>query len=271
MLFAGVRLWGILDAMSVINLVRRFTVDQWSAIDAEYLKPGAKTTAKGICSLVLTAVLLILKRYFGRPSNFRTVFGSMVENWPFPDIWAYFYGRFSSLIVYFVIPYLLVRFVFHERLRDHGFRIKGIHRYIWIYLVMLLVVLPLVIVASLSSDFTSKYPLYPKAGNSLAELLIWESVYGLYFVALEFFFRGFMLFTMARYLGAYAIFVMVIPYAMVHFGKPFAETIGSIVAGTALGTLALRTRSIFGGVFIHIVVALSMDMLAILAAIQNRA
>ena len=74
-----------------------------------------------------------------------------------------------------------------------------------------------------------------------------------------------MLFTMARYMGAYAIFVMVIPYAMVHFGKPFAETIGSIIAGTALGTLALRTRSIFGGVLIHIAIAWSMDILAIVA------
>ena len=74
-----------------------------------------------------------------------------------------------------------------------------------------------------------------------------------------------MLFALARYVGAYAIFVMVIPYAMIHFGKPFTETLGSVIAGTALGTLALRTRSIFGGLFIHVAVAWSMDILAILA------
>ena len=72
-----------------------------------------------------------------------------------------------------------------------------------------------------------------------------------------------MLFTVARYVGSYAIFIMVIPYVMIHFGKPFAETIGAIIAGIALGTLALRTRSIFGGVLIHVTVALSMDVLAI--------
>ena len=252
--------------MSITALIRRFTVDQWSAIDAEYVKSETKTDVKGIASLVLAALLLILKRYYGRPRTFRAAFGYTVSNWPFPEIWAHLYGTFSALIVYFAIPSVFIYFVFHERIRDHGFKLKGIGQYKWVCLIMLLVVLPLVIVASLTSGFTSKYPLYPKAGNSWAEFLIWESAYALYFLALEFLFRGFMLFTMARYLGAYAIFVMVIPYAMIHFGKPFAETVGSVIAGTALGTLALRTGSIFGGVFIHVAVAWTMDILAIIAA-----
>jgi len=95
-------------------------------------------------------------------------------------------------------------------------------------------------------------------------LLFWELSYGIYFLVLEFFFRGFMIFSLARYLGSFSIFVMTIPYVMVHFGKPFAETLGSIIAGIFLGTLALRTRSIFGGVFIHITIAWSMDILALL-------
>ena len=74
-----------------------------------------------------------------------------------------------------------------------------------------------------------------------------------------------MLFTLARYMGAYAIFVMVVPYVMIHFGKPLAETVGSVIAGAALGTLALRTRSIFGGVLIHVTIAWAMDISAIVA------
>ena len=41
---------------------------------------------------------------------------------------------------------------------------------------------------------------------------------------MEFFYRGFLLFTLERYIGVYSIFVMVIPYCMVHFGKPFVES-----------------------------------------------
>jgi membrane protease YdiL (CAAX protease family) len=42
-----------------------------------------------------------------------------------------------------------------------------------------------------------------------------------------------------------------------------AETFGAIIAGIVLGTLALRTKSIWGGVLIHVGVALTMDLLAV--------
>lgn len=252
------------SAMTNVNiLISRLTTHQWSAIDAEYLKPGMKADAKGISCLLLATILLTIKRYYGSTRIFNITFGNIVRDWPLPGMWAYLYIVFSSLILHFVIPALFIHFVFHERIRDHGFRFKGIGRYTRVYIIMFLVVLPFLIIASRSSDFTDKYPLYPNARNSWREFLTWESSYGVYFITLEFFFRGFLLFTMARYMGAYAIFLMVIPYVMVHFGKPIAETIGSIIAGIALGTLALRTRSIFGGVFIHTAVAWSMDILAI--------
>jgi membrane protease YdiL (CAAX protease family) len=80
---------------------------------------------------------------------------------------------------------------------------------------------------------------------------------------LELFFRGFMAFGLARVMGSLALFVMVVPYAMIHGNKPLAECLGSIVAGIALGTIALRTGSIWGGVLLHCGVAWSMDLLAL--------
>ncbi|MCA9320336.1 MAG: CPBP family intramembrane metalloprotease, partial [Planctomycetes bacterium] len=59
-----------------------------------------------------------------------------------------------------------------------------------------------------------------------------------------------------------AIFVMVIPYAMIHFTKPMPEAFGAIFAGVALGYLAMRTRSFYGGILLHYAVALTMDLLA---------
>lgn len=250
--------------MKIAALIRWLTIDQWAAIDSEYREPGNKTDLKGIGVLVLSVLLLSIKRYYGRWRSFRTFFGSTVTDWPYPMIWEQLYSRACAVILYFVIPSLFIYFVFHERIRDHGFRLKGIGKYKWLYLAMFLVVLPTVIIASRYPVFLKKYPLYKGAGNSWQEFLTWEIAYALYFVALEFFLRGFMLFTMARYMGAYAIFVMVIPYVMIHFGKPFPETLGSVITGIALGTLALRTRSIFGGLLIHIIIAWSMDILAIL-------
>jgi membrane protease YdiL (CAAX protease family) len=51
---------------------------------------------------------------------------------------------------------------------------------------------------------------------------------------------------------------------MIHFdGKPMPETLGAIGAGLILGTLAMRTKSIWGGVLIHMGVALTMDVFAV--------
>ena len=62
----------------------------------------------------------------------------------------------------------------------------------------------------------------------------------------------------------YAIFVMVVPYNMIHYGKPFLEANAAIVAGVILGTLALKTRSIWCGFLIHVSVAISMDLAALI-------
>jgi membrane protease YdiL (CAAX protease family) len=56
---------------------------------------------------------------------------------------------------------------------------------------------------------------------------------------------------------------MALPYCMIHYGKPYLEANGAIVAGVVLGSLAMRTRSIYAGFLVHITVALSMDFLAL--------
>ena len=167
------------------------------------------------------------------------------------------------MFVYFIIPALIIPYGFKESLRDYGWRIDRNPKVLLLYVAMVLVVLPLVFLVSHQPAFLRTYPFYKEAANSWPELLLWEFAYGLQFLALEFFFRGVVLFGFARYIGAYAIFLMAVPYTMIHFQKPFPETCGAIFAGVALGTLALRTRSIFGGVVIHVAVAWSMDLMAL--------
>jgi membrane protease YdiL (CAAX protease family) len=56
---------------------------------------------------------------------------------------------------------------------------------------------------------------------------------------------------------------MVIPYAMIHFGKPVPEAFAAIVAGSLLGYFALRSRSFLWGAALHWSVAITMDIFAI--------
>ena len=88
-------------------------------------------------------------------------------------------------------------------------------------------------------------------------------MYAVQFASLEFFFRGFLLHGLVRRLGYLSIFVMMGLYMMIHFQKPAAEAFAAVIAGFVLGTLALESRSIWGGAFSHVTVALSMDFLAL--------
>src|SRR6185436_16355444 len=79
----------------------------------------------------------------------------------------------------------------------------------------------------------------------------------------EMFFRGFWLGALRRSFGSGAIFAMAVPYCMIHFQKPYLEVCGAIVAGIALGSLSMKTKSIYQGFLVHVTVAGLMDWLAL--------
>ncbi|HEY1040463.1 MAG TPA: CPBP family intramembrane glutamic endopeptidase [Bacteroidia bacterium] len=168
-------------------------------------------------------------------------------------------------IFYLIIPVLIIKFVLKERARDHGLAIhleKDFYKY---YLLFMAVMIPLVYWASTTHAFQSKYPFYRiQPGTPLApDFMIWELFYISQFFCLEFFFRGFMVKGLQGKFGALSIFIMVIPYCMIHFGKPVAETIGSVFAGLALGYISYKGKGILTGFLMHITVALTMDFLAL--------
>jgi len=87
-------------------------------------------------------------------------------------------------------------------------------------------------------------------------------------IGVEFFFRGFLLFPVADKFGWYAIPLTVMPYCLIHVGKPVLELFGSILVGTGFAYLALQTRSVLYGVILHWVLAM---WLYIAPTIGNRA
>jgi membrane protease YdiL (CAAX protease family) len=160
------------------------------------------------------------------------------------------------------VPALVVRLVFRQRLSDFGWTTRGIGRHLGLYALLFLPVALLVIAISFNDGFQETYPFYFEP-ESLGALLLWELAYGLQFLSLEFFFRGFMLHGLKHRYGHGALWVMLIPYVMIHFTKPPLEAAGAVIAGTVLGVLSLRTRSIMGGVAIHAAVAWMMDLMSL--------
>jgi hypothetical protein len=164
----------------------------------------------------------------------------------------------GCLTLYFIVPALIIRLVFREPLSNYGLSVRGFIRHLPIYLLLFLPVFGAVVVVSYTTQFQDTYPFYHYP-LGVWDLLAWEFFYCLQFFALEFFFRGFMVHAMKHRMGSLAVFAMVVPYCMIHFQKPFAEALAAILAGTVLGVLSLRTNTIWGGVFIHSAVAVTMD------------
>ena len=119
------------------------------------------------------------------------------------------------------------------------------------------------LLVSRQPDFGGYYPFYKGCSRSWFDLLVWEGMYFAQFFALEMFFRGFWLGALRRSFGSGAIFAMAVPYCMIHYGKPFLEANGAIIAGIALGSLSMRTKSIYQGFLVHITVAALMDWLSL--------
>ncbi|MGA8145867.1 MAG: CPBP family intramembrane glutamic endopeptidase [Candidatus Acidiferrales bacterium] len=168
-----------------------------------------------------------------------------------------------ALVSYLALPALVMIFSSGKRLRDCNLSWRGFQQHYWIYVGLYAAVFPVIWLVSLTPDFYSYYPMYAQAGRSWFDLLVWEGLYAGQFIALEFFFRGFLVGGLSRYIGIFAVPVSVMPYMMIHFAKPWPEAGASIVAGFVLGALAWKTKSIWGGVFVHCAVAITMDLLAL--------
>lgn len=173
----------------------------------------------------------------------------------------------ASVVIFFylILPAIFIKWIFRESFSDYGMCFKDAFKYYRLYVLMLVVMLPLVIYFSATESFLKMYPFYKVApGDSLfPKFFIWEFFYFLQFIALEFLFRGFILHGTKHRFGFYAIFFMMVPYCMIHFGKPMPETVAAIIAGLVLGYMSLKSRNIWMGVFVHCSVAFMMDISAL--------
>jgi membrane protease YdiL (CAAX protease family) len=220
----------------------------------------------GRCALALvyTAVCLTVLEYGFYPSRIEARLLDLPWwRMPPPSLRAGVIWALGTDALFLAVPVLIVLFVHREGLASVGWSPRGVLRHAWVYVGLFLVVMvPIVAFAARRPDFQDTYPFVREALESRRQFLLWEAVYLTQFVALEAFFRGYLLFTLERRIGWLSIFVMTVPYCMVHYHKPPLEALAAIAAGLALGALALRYRSFWGGVLLHVLVAASMELLA---------
>lgn len=240
-------------------------IEQWRLIhkDVEH-SASPRIHYQTLVLLCWAAVALTFLEYYGNSGSiFYQWLQRVLPDGTYSSVYRHMYWSLACSTAYFVFPLCTILLTKGMKLRDYGLSTSGLWSHAWVYIVLYLMVLPAVIAVSYSSAFQNTYPFYHLASRSVVDLGLWWVFYGLQFFFLEFFFRGYLLHGTKRALGVYAIFVSSVPYCMIHYGKPMPETLGAIIAGVVLGTLSLRTLSIWSGFLIHISVAYSMDILSL--------
>jgi membrane protease YdiL (CAAX protease family) len=165
-------------------------------------------------------------------------------------------------IALYVIPVIAFAVVTRQQIRSYGLSLGTFSGETRLFAVMIPVIAAATWFASSQAHFQLVYPFYrgwPDGGDHFTGLVMWWVMYAASFIALEFFFRGFMVMAGYRVMGWWAIPVMAAPYCLLHLDKPVPEMVSSLFGGLILGVIALRTRSILAGVLAHVSLAIGTD------------
>lgn len=204
-----------------------------------------------------SAFALILAEFVLIPMRTRVWF----PDWP-GTITPFVWWAAGLFIIWVLVPTVIMR---RDGPLPFSIRPPSTARGLAMYGALIAIMIPALLIVSRRPDFLATYPMMkPLSGHwTPALLLVFWLCYASILFSTEFFFRGVLQFGLESRLGLASIGVSVLPYCLIHVHKPLPEALGSIIAGYVLGWLALRTRSIGGGVLVHCAIAISMDALAL--------
>jgi uncharacterized protein len=226
------------------------------------LKSVKELDKKVLAIFISVAILQTISFYFTSRRFFRANLFEQFQNYSDPYLLEYLYWFIGDFFTFFILGIIIIKFGFKEKLSDYGLQLGDIKIGLSFSLLFLLVMIIFIWFVSATPAFAEKYPHLSSAKSDWNTLFIYEAGMLLYMFAWEFIWRGFMLFGLEKKFGGYAVLMQMIPFVILHNGKPFLETFGAIFGGIALGILALRTRSFYYCVVTHIGVMFSIDVIS---------
>jgi membrane protease YdiL (CAAX protease family) len=166
----------------------------------------------------------------------------------------------GALVLLGLLPALIVKLVFREKLADYGVGLGHRLRTVRTFLICAPIVLLIAYLSSGGTSLGSEYPI-----NHLARVSGWGFTlhvltYLLFYLGYEFQFRGFMQHGLEESMGAAnALLVQVLASVLFHIGKPVSEIYAAIVGGLLWGLLVYRTRSLLSGMLQHFLLGIALD------------
>jgi hypothetical protein len=148
--------------------------------------------------LLISTVLTLVWRYYCSTEFLAGQFGSVTTD---PWVTAAIGNFLSCFVLLGLVPALVVKLVFHERLQDYGVGL-GNHVYAWSTFAILAPVFLLAAYLAMNDpQILAKFPINPQAGTSAGMFALHALTYLLFYVGWEFHFRGFLLFGLRSSLG----------------------------------------------------------------------
>jgi len=171
-----------------------------------------------------------------------------------------------SMNVFLLLTFpLLFRAIFlDDALSAYGMAWGDKRKTLWWSVGLLVAVLPLLVYASRGPEYQAFYPQLAGARYSAAAFGVLCVTTAAYMFAWEYFFRGFLLFGLAKGFGApAAIFLQAIPFGLSHTGKVPTEMYASFGAAVILGWVSWRCRSFVPSFVVHTAANLLFNALVI--------
>jgi len=217
-----------------------------------------KLDFKVVFIFLSVAVIIFLSVSFASPLFFYNTFGGDRYE-------SRLYWFFSDGLLMFLASSLSVKFVLKAKLKDFGFTLGDKKFGFFTTALFLAVMLPVLWIVSATPDFAKAYP---QGGIQVSEswyrFLLYEFSILIYMLGWEFLWRGYMLFGLKEKFGYYSIFIQMIPFFILHKGKPELELFASIFAGLILGIQAVRSRSFIYAWILHWLIMLFIDSISII-------
>jgi membrane protease YdiL (CAAX protease family) len=157
----------------------------------------------------------------------------------------------SSLIYFAVLPILTITIILRRNPLDFGLRLGNFKVWSFYVIASFIIALPILYIASRSSALAEyytiqKFDVVKYCLETIPYLFAWE-----------FLFRGFLLFGLKEKLKESSILIQMVPFVLVHFGKPEIETISTILTGIYFGYVAYRGNSYWPAFIIHLFINIS--------------
>jgi uncharacterized protein (DUF362 family) len=272
--------------------IRQIEEGQFSTVNVLAIIWTTVKKLKDKASIILWSsfILLMLWGFHGDMAVLTSLFG---EGWTQKITFGLGWGKeLVSFIVGFLlvvaVPCVIIKFAFKSRIRDFGLGLPKKdqrRKSMVVFFALLGITSVFVFLASFDAGMQKEYPLFAQRADgdvvwTIAhwwEFVVYEFIYLLFFITIEFAFRGYLLFGLnsiktrhkaengrevsIRRFGMYSILIQMLAYTTWHYGKPVPEMIGTVIWGVCVAAIALRIGSIWPIIIPHWLYNVFLDLL----------